>query len=100
MPSAWTHLIRFIAKEDGQTHLGQIDPKKYPDVGLATYEGKDVEARLVTGSAFDGAVTDRVYHVAQVCCPSSVSARHRPFCCGQTSSVRHSVGELIDVIVP
>jgi len=75
MPSSWTHLIRFIAQEDGQIHLGQVDSKKYPDVGLATYEGKNVEAKLVTGSIFDGVVTERVYHVAQVCC-SSLCQRH------------------------
>ena len=62
----WTHLIRFIAKEDGQIHLGQIDPKKFPDVGLATFEGKNVDAKAVSGSVYDGVVTDQTLHVQQV----------------------------------
>ena len=46
----WTHLIRFIAKEDGQIHLGQIDAKKFADVGLATFQGKEVDAKVVSRS--------------------------------------------------
>ncbi|KAF2136491.1 uncharacterized protein K452DRAFT_292340 [Aplosporella prunicola CBS 121167] len=71
MAPNWTHLIRFIAKEDGQIHLGQIDPSAYPDVGLATFEGKDVAAKLVHGSLFDGVVTERTLHVAQLLSPIS-----------------------------
>lgn len=62
----WTHLIRFLAKEDGQIHLGQIDAKKFPDVGLATLQGKDVDVKVVSGSIYDGVVTDQVLHVKQV----------------------------------
>lgn len=66
MAPQWTHLIRFIAKEDGQIHLGQIDSAQFPDVGLAHFEGKDVSAKEVTGGLYDGAVTDRVLHVDKV----------------------------------
>lgn len=66
MARNWTHLIRFIADEDNQIHLGQIDPSVNPDVGLDTYNGKRVQARLIVGSAFDGTVTDKIMTVKQV----------------------------------
>jgi hypothetical protein len=62
----WTHLIRFIATEDGQTHLGQIDVAEWPDVGIAAFEGKKITARVVSGSIYDGIVTDRLLHVERV----------------------------------
>src|SRR5579859_4060768 len=65
MPS-WTHLIRFVAEETGQIHLGQIDAKEFPDVGLASFEGKKITAKEITGSIFDGVVTDKVLTVKQV----------------------------------
>ena len=67
MAPQWTHLIRFVAEETGQVHLGQINVKEYPDVGLATVEGKKVIAKEVTGSIFDGVVTDKTLTVKQVC---------------------------------
>jgi len=72
MAPNWTHLIRFIADEDGQAHLGQIDSKKYPDVGIATYEGQKIEAKLINGSVFDGTVTERIMHVKQLLSPLSM----------------------------
>lgn len=72
MPSNWTHLIRFIAQEDGQIHLGQVDPKTYSDVGIATVEKKKIEANLITGSLFDGLVTNKKMTVAQLLSPISV----------------------------
>lgn len=62
----WTHLIRFIAEEDGQVHLGQINSQDHPDVGLSAFEGKRISAKLVTGSIFDGSVTDKTLTVARV----------------------------------
>jgi hypothetical protein len=62
----WTHLIRFLAKEDGQIHLGQIDPDHVSDVGIAMFEGKKVMANVVSGSVYDGVVTNQVLEVAQV----------------------------------
>lgn len=66
MSQSWTHLIRFIAEEDNQIHLGNIDTAKYPDVGLSIYNGDAVEAQLVTGSVFSGTVTSKTMHVKQV----------------------------------
>ncbi|KAL2110140.1 hypothetical protein VUR80DRAFT_1584 [Thermomyces stellatus] len=69
MTRNWTHLVRFLAKEDGQVHLGQIDAKRFPDVGLALERGESVSARLVTGDVFDGVVTDKSLTISQLLCP-------------------------------
>lgn len=66
MSPSWTHLIRFVAEETGQIHLGQIDAKEYPDLGLATVEGKKITAKEISGSIFDGVVTDKTLTVKQV----------------------------------
>jgi len=66
MAPTWTHLIRFVAEETGQIHLGQIDAKQYPDLGIATFEGKTIKAKEITGSIFDGVVTDKELTVKQV----------------------------------
>lgn len=66
MERNWTHLIRFIAEEDNQVHLGQIDPSI--DTGLDIEAGKLVKASLVIGSAFDGKVSDKILTVKQVKC--------------------------------
>ncbi|QYT05585.1 Fumarylacetoacetate hydrolase domain-containing protein 2A [Trichoderma simmonsii] len=67
MERNWTHLIRFIAEEDNQVHLGQIDPSI--DIGLDIEAGKLVKANLVIGSAFDGKVSNKVLTVKQLLCP-------------------------------
>lgn len=72
MSSNWTHLIRFIAQEDGQIHLGQVDPKTYPDLGISTFEKKKIEAKLIIGTVFDGSVTDRTMTVSQLLAPLSM----------------------------
>lgn len=69
MAPGWTHLIRFVAEEDGQIHLGNIDAKKYPDIGLSTFKGEKVSAQLVSGSAFDGVVTGKTMTVKQLLSP-------------------------------
>lgn len=66
MAPSWTHLIRFIAEEDGQAHLGQFDAKAFPDVGLASLEGKKIAAKVINGTVFDGVISDRALHVKQV----------------------------------
>ena len=71
MAPDWTHLIRFIAQEDGQIHLGQIDPQITPDVGLASYEKRKIEAKLITGTVFDGRVTSKTMTVSQLLSPLS-----------------------------
>lgn len=63
----WTHLVRFIAKEDGQVHLGQVDAKAIPDVGLALFDGKEVTVKEVTGDIFSGRVTAKTLTVERVC---------------------------------
>jgi hypothetical protein len=65
MPPSWTHLIRFIAK-DGQIHLGQIDPVSTPDAGLATFEKKELKAKHIEGSIYDGVVTENAMTVGHV----------------------------------
>ena len=67
MVSNWTHLVRFIAEEDGQTHLGQVDSKQYPDVGLSILNGEKVQVKVVEGGPFDGKVSGRTMHIARVC---------------------------------
>jgi len=64
--SSWTHLIRFVAEEDSQPHLGQVDAAKFPDVGSAIEKGEKVSAKLIQGTAFDGFVTDTTLHVGKV----------------------------------
>jgi hypothetical protein len=66
MAPSWTHLIRFVAEETGQIHLGQIDVKTYPDLGIASVEGKKIVAKEISGSIFDGVVTDKELTVKQV----------------------------------
>lgn len=66
MAKSWTHLIRFIAREDGQVHLGQVNTEKFPDVGLATLDDEEIPVKLISGTIFDGVVTDKVVHVGSV----------------------------------
>lgn len=76
MAPGWTHLVRFIAEEDGQIHLGQVDAKKWPDIGLAIVNNQRVEVQLVKGSAFDGVVGETTLHISQVrSCPYSITDR-------------------------
>jgi hypothetical protein len=65
-----THIIRFIANEDGRVHLGQpVDTSR--DVGLDSFEGKEVKAYLLNGSIFDAEVTSNVRTVKQLLSPVS-----------------------------
>ena len=66
MPANWTHVIRFIAQEDGQIHLGQVDSTSYPDVGISTYKKEPVQVKLINGSIWDGQITEKTMTVAQV----------------------------------
>jgi hypothetical protein len=64
MPS-WTHLIRFVAVEDNQSHIGQlVDTTR--DVGLDTLEGREVKAYEIIGTIFDGEITDYILTVKYV----------------------------------
>jgi hypothetical protein len=63
--SSWTHLVRFIAVEDNQIHLGELaDPSR--DVGLDSVDGREIAVYLIDGTIFDGRVTKEVLHVKQV----------------------------------
>ena len=48
-------------------HLGQIDLAQYQDVRLASVEGKRIVVKEITGSNFDGVVTQKELTVKQVC---------------------------------
>jgi hypothetical protein len=64
MPS-WTHLIRFVAAEDGQPHIGQLVHASR-DVGLDTLDGRETKAYLIVGNIFDGEVTETILTVKYV----------------------------------
>lgn len=64
--SPWTHLIRFVAVEDSQTHLGQlVDTTR--DIGQDSLDNTPIHASVIEGSAFDGQVTKKILQVKQVC---------------------------------
>ncbi|KAJ7181586.1 hypothetical protein C8R43DRAFT_969572 [Mycena crocata] len=68
----WTRLIRFVAAETAQVHIGQpIDAAL--DVGLAAHHGKPIKAHEIVGSALDPAahVTKTVLTVKQLLTPLS-----------------------------
>lgn len=63
--SSWTHLIRFVAEEDNQTHLGQlVDTSR--DVGWDSYNKEKIKAYLIVGTIFDGHVTKTKLTVSYV----------------------------------
>lgn len=66
----WTHLVRFIAVEDSQIHLGQLVDHS-GDIGRDALEGKDSSVYLIDGTIFDGRVTDEIKHVKQLLSPVS-----------------------------
>ncbi|KAJ5606471.1 2-keto-4-pentenoate hydratase [Penicillium lagena] len=69
MPS-WTHLVRFIAVEDSQVHLGQlVDPTR--DVGRDSVNGVEIAVYVIEGTIFDGRVTKEIMHVKQLLSPVS-----------------------------
>ncbi|KAL2835875.1 hypothetical protein BJY01DRAFT_238550 [Aspergillus pseudoustus] len=69
MPS-WTHLVRFVAVEDNQVHLGQlIDTTR--DVGRDSVDGLEIPVYVIDGTIFDGRVTEQVLHVQSLLSPVS-----------------------------
>jgi hypothetical protein len=50
MPS-WTHLIRFVAVEDEQIHLGQLTGTSR-DAGLDAVNEVETKAYLINGDVF------------------------------------------------
>ncbi|CAI7613966.1 unnamed protein product [Penicillium viridicatum] len=67
MPS-WTHLVRFIAVEDSQVHLGQL-VNTTGDVGRDSVDGVEIAVKAIEGTIFDGRVTDEILHVKQLLAP-------------------------------
>ncbi|KAI0941392.1 hypothetical protein AcV7_002982 [Taiwanofungus camphoratus] len=70
----WTRLIRFVAAETGEVHLGEpVDPQL--DVGLAFMQRKPIQAYEIIGSALDSAVqvTKNILTVKELLAPL---ARH------------------------
>ncbi|KAH9939363.1 fumarylacetoacetate hydrolase [Epithele typhae] len=68
----WTRLIRFVAAETAQVHIGEpVDAKL--DVGLALHQKKPIKAYEITGSALDSSaqVTKNVLTVRQLLAPLS-----------------------------
>ncbi|EAW15392.1 fumarylacetoacetate hydrolase family protein [Aspergillus fischeri NRRL 181] len=72
MAPNWTHLVRFVAKEDNHIYLGQVDCRQWPDVGLAVFQGEQVKVQLVRGSIYDGVVTDTVLTIKRLLSPISM----------------------------
>ena len=65
--ASWTHLIRFVAHEDDQIHLGQLLDTSI-DAGFASVEGKEIKVKLLNGDIFNCIPTDHVYTVKRVSC--------------------------------
>lgn len=66
-----THIIRFVANEDGRIHLGQlVDTSR--DVGLDSVEGREIKAYLINGSIFAPEVTQHIYTVRHLLSPVSM----------------------------
>ncbi len=62
----WTHLIRFVASEDNQIHLGQlVDTTR--DVGLDSLNGHPIKAYLIDGTIYDGKISKEVLTAKQAC---------------------------------
>ncbi|CAI7605857.1 unnamed protein product [Penicillium manginii] len=66
--SAWTHLVRFVAVEDDQIHLGQlVDPMR--DVGLDSTDGVPIYAFEIEGTIYNGKVTSHTLQVRRLLSP-------------------------------
>ncbi|BCS23682.1 fumarylacetoacetate hydrolase family protein [Aspergillus puulaauensis] len=64
----WTHLIRFVAVEDGETHLGQlVDSSR--DIGEDSISEVPIKAFRIEGSVHGGRVTEEVLQVSRLLSP-------------------------------
>ncbi|OAQ99508.1 hypothetical protein LLEC1_01698 [Akanthomyces lecanii] len=62
--TAWTHLIRFVALEDGNVYLGQlVDTTR--DVGLDSVNSVEIKAFIIIGDVFTGTVAESIRTVAK-----------------------------------
>lgn len=69
-PSKPTHIVRFVAVEDGRVHLGQLTDTSR-DVGLDSVAGTLITAYEINGSIFNGEVTQNVLTVKHLLSPIS-----------------------------
>jgi hypothetical protein len=67
--SSWTHLIRFVALEDHELHLGQLVDTTQ-DVGLSSLNNAEIKAYLIQGTIFNNVVTKHILTVKQVSDPA------------------------------
>ena len=67
--SSWTHLIRFVALEDHEVHLGQLVDTTQ-DVGLSSLNNTEIKAYLIQGTIFNNVVTKHILTVKQVSDPA------------------------------
>jgi hypothetical protein len=67
--SSWTHLIRFVALEDHEVHLGQLVDTTQ-DVGLSSLNNVEIKAYLIQGTIFNNVVTKHILTVKQVSDPA------------------------------
>ena len=67
--SSWTHLIRFVALEDHEVHLGQLVDTTQ-DVGLSSLNNAEIKAYLIQGTIFNNVVTKHILTVKQVSDPA------------------------------
>lgn len=65
-----THIIRFLAEEDGRVHLGQLKDTSR-DVGLDSVEGTAIKAYKINGTIFNGTVTNVELTVSRLLSPVS-----------------------------
>ena len=65
-----THIIRFVANEDGRVHLGQLADTNR-DVGLDSVQGEIITAYEINGTIFRGEVTENALTVKHLLSPVS-----------------------------
>ena len=61
----WTHLVRFVAEDDDQIHLGQlVDTSR--DIGRDSVQETKIQAYLIIGDIFNGTISDKIYTIKKV----------------------------------
>jgi hypothetical protein len=66
-----THIIRFIAAEDGNEYLGQpVDVAR--DVGEDIYNEHEVKAHIITGDIYQAEVSGGIRTVKELLAPISL----------------------------
>ena len=76
-----THIIRFVANEDGRVHLGQLASTNR-DVGLDSVQGEIITAYEINGTIFNGEVTENALTVKHLLSPVSMEECNYIRCLG------------------